>query len=423
MNMKTIWHVASYEFWTTMQRRSALFAMFGLPILSILIVTGLNRLAQPNTPDEDGSGGGNPASSMLSQFAFDEQDDGLTLTGVVDETGQMGEMPASLHQFFTTFPTTEAAKEAFNAETIEDYYVIPPDFLETGTVDYFAERQSLFDFKTSILYDHLVNSYITDPTLAERITRSATITETDLSATTEEISDQSMAQGFVVAIGLSIVFFTTTMGSAGYLMQSLGKEKQNRIMELLLSSIRPIELLAGKVVGLGAVGLLQVIIWGMIGTLVFSRGGNDLFSNITLPELPPSIWVAVIVFFLLGFLVYASIFAGVGAIAPSPKESGQLTFFLMLPTFIPLWFMSVILQAPNGTFATVLSLFPLTSPIAMPIRMVLVNVPILQVVLSAILVLLGAGVTLWVATRIFRSQTLLSGRGISLAMLRDAVRG
>jgi ABC-2 type transport system permease protein len=419
MNARTIWQVANYEFWVTIQRRSALVVMFGLPLLSLLIVTGLNRLARP-TDSEDG--GGDPASSLLSQLAFDSTEE-VALTGVVDETGKMAEMPAELNDFFLVFPDVNSAKEAFNAGTIADYYIIPADFLDNGAVDYFAERQNPFEFKTSILYQHLVNSYVEDTTLAGRITSAVNISETDLSATTEEVSGQSMAQGFIVTIALSIVFFMTTMGSAAYLMQSLGKEKQNRIMELLLSSIRPMELLAGKVLGLGAVGLLQVIIWGLIGTFVLGRGGNSVFDNISLPELPPSIWIAVIIFFLLGFLVYASIFAGVGAIAPSPKESGQLTFFIMLPTFLPLWFMSVIMQAPNGTFMTILSLFPLTSPIAMPIRMVLTSVPPLHVFGSAVLALVGALVTLWLATRIFRSQTLLSGRGVSFATVKDALRG
>jgi ABC-2 type transport system permease protein len=221
---------------------------------------------------------------------------------------------------------------------------------------------------------------------------------------------------------MAVLFYMTVIGSAGYLLQSLGKEKQNRVLEILLSSTRPLELLVGKMIGLGAIGLVQLIIWSLIVTLLLGRE-NSFLGNIQLPELELSMWFSAVSFFLVGYLVYGSLFAGLGAVSPGVKESSQYTFFLMLPTFIPLWLNSILLTAPNQTPMIILSLFPLTSPIAMPMRMAATAVPFWQVALGLALGVVTAVGMLYIATRFFRSQTLLSGQAVNLRRILQAARG
>ena len=234
-------------------------------------------------------------------------------------------------------------------------------------------------------------------------------------------SDQDYFNGLILGIGLAIIFYLTVIGSAGYLLQSLGKEKQNRVLEILLSSTRPVELLIGKMIGLGAIGLVQLVIWSVIVNVLMGSQ-NSFLANIELPQLDPGTWFLAISFFLVGYLVYGSLFAGLGAVSPGQKESSQLTFFLMLPTFLPLWFNSILLNAPNQPPAVIMSLFPLTSPITMPMRLAITAVPVWQLGLSLALGVLTSVGMLYIATRFFRSQNLLSGQSINLRRIMQAFR-
>jgi ABC-2 type transport system permease protein len=175
-------------------------------------------------------------------------------------------------------------------------------------------------------------------------------------------------------------------------------------------------------VGLGAVGLLQLLIWSII-VIVLMGSENSVLSSIQLPELDPATWFSAIAFFLVGYLVYGSLFAGLGAISPGVKESSQYTFFIMLPTFVPLWLNTILLTAPNQTPAVLMSLFPLTAPIAMPMRLAATAVPGWQIGLALVIGLATSVGFLYFATRFFRSQTLLSGQGVNLRRIFQAARG
>ncbi len=222
-------------------------------------------------------------------------------------------------------------------------------------------------------------------------------------------------------MGIAILFYLTVIGAAGYLLQSLGKEKEGRVMEILLSSLRPLELLTGKVLGLGGIGLLQMAVWSLLAFTIFQRG-DSLFNNITLPTLTAGAWILTILHFIVGYLVYASLFAGLGAIVPNVKEGSQYTFLLMLPTFLPMWFNSIMISAPNGLFATTLSLVPLTAPLAMPMRLAITAVPPWQWLVSLSVSLAAAVLLLWAATKFFRSQTLLTGQSFSPKVIWRTLR-
>ncbi len=414
MNWKKIWLVANHEFLTTMQRRSVLFMMFGMPFLLMGILALVNYL---NRSSEDA---GNPAASILTEFAGASANNP---TGLIDESGKMAALPDQLGSVFIMFDSRQAARTAHQAEEIEGYFVVTSNFNQGDKLLYFADRSDAPGWVEQALYNHLALSFVEDEAIAQRLSAAMNIAETDLSVREEdEIAGQSFGAAYALATFSSILFYMTVMGSSGYLMQGLGKEKENRVMEILLSSLRPMELLTGKVVGLGAVGLSQLAIWGTMAVFLTGRGAAGILNNIQIPELAVERWALIFVYFILGFLVYASLFAAVGAITPGVKESGQLTFFLMFPTFLPLWFASVLLQAPNGTPSTIMSLVPLTSPIAMPMRVTLTNVPVWQIGLSMGLCAVTALATLWLGSRFFTSDNLLGGKVTSLRGILQAFR-
>ncbi len=410
--MNKIGLVAKHEFMSTLKRRSALFAIFGLPILSLFILTGINWLNR--------SQGNDGSSSMLSSFVSDNAE---TLpAGLVDDTGQLQQFSPPADTMFVLYPGLEAAHAAYDAGKISSYYHIPADYLANGQIFQYADDIPLDSFESRILYGLLVENFVDDAVPIHLVAAPLQqFEEIDLS-TNEERSQQDYIDNLVLGLGVAVLFYLTVMGASGYLLQSLGKEKENRVMEILLSSIRPFHLLVGKVLGLGGIGLLQIAVWTALSLFIF-RGSSSPLGNLTLPSLSVGIWALIILHFVIGYLVYASLFAGLGAIAPSVKESSQYTFFLMLPTLLPMWFNSIMINAPNGAFATALSLIPLTAPITMPMRLVMTAVPVWQWVASLVGGLATAVFLLWGATKFFRSRTLLAGQNLSLRIIWQTLRG
>lgn len=409
--MNKIGLVAKHEFLSTLKRRSALFAIFGLPVLSLLILTGINWLNR----SQGGDGG-----SLLSEFVSGGEP--RLPAGLVDDTGRLQQFSPPADTMFTLYPDLEAARTAYDSGEIGSYYHVPADYLTQGEIFQYADELSLESFESTMLYGLLVENFVENTAPIHLVT--APLQQYDVIdlSTTEERSQQDYFDGLILAMAVAVLFYLTVMGAAGYLLQSLGKEKENRVMEILLSSIRPFQLLVGKVLGLGGIGLLQMAVWTGLVLFIFRENGSFL-SNISLPSLPVSVWLLIIAHFAIGYLVYASLFAGLGAIAPSVKESSQYTFLLMLPTFLPLWFNSILINAPNGAFATTLSLIPVTAPIAMPMRLVITAVPVWQWAVS-----LAGGVgtavfLLWSATKFFRSRTLLAGQNPSLRLIWQTLRG
>lgn len=419
MNFNKIFLVLKFEFLTTIKRRSVLFIMFGLPLLSVLLLAGLNLLAG-NEGDE---GQANGAANIISEIVSGGPEEAPLPDGIVDESGLLSELPPDFDPYLKLLPDQSAAEAAFEAEEIRGYFIVPSDYVASGEVDYFADEDPMAHPQEQMLANMLTNSLIDDPVVAERVISPVLAETVDLSRPEAEQTDSedTYLSSLFLGIGMGILFYMTVIGSAGYLLQSLGKEKQNRVLEILLSSTRPLELLVGKMIGLGAIGLVQLAIWSVIVTLLLGQG-NSILGNIQLPELDPTTWFSAVSFFLVGYLVYGSLFAGLGAVSPGVKESSQYTFFLLMPTFIPLWLNSILLTAPNKAPAVILSMFPLTAPIGMPMRMAATAVPWWQVALSLALGVITALGMLALATRFFRSQTLLSGQAVNIRRIFQAAR-
>jgi ABC-2 type transport system permease protein len=219
-----------------------------------------------------------------------------------------------------------------------------------------------------------------------------------------------------------IIFYTVIIMSSSLLLNSVTVEKQNQVMEILMSSIRPRQLLAGKIIGLGLTGLLQTTIWfGTAYTLLRLSG-----RTFNLPQgfdIPPSILVWGIVFFLLGYAVYASLMAALGALVPNLKEGSQSTIIVIWPTIIPLSLSSILIQQPHGALATALSLFPLTTPMTMMLRLSVGGVPWWQPLLAAGLLLITAYGIIRAVAGVFRAQYLLSGQSFSIKRFFGALLG
>jgi len=218
-----------------------------------------------------------------------------------------------------------------------------------------------------------------------------------------------------------ILFFSITM-SAGFMLQSVAKEKENRTAEILLLSVRPRELMLGKVLGLGFVALLQLAVWMGGGWLALGQGQNmsAALAGFTLPA-GFAIWA--VLYFLFGYILYASVLGALGALAPNVREGTQFTFIAILPLLVPVWLNTAFIQAPSGALATALSLFPLTAPTAMVTRMSISYVPFWQPVVSLAGLVATTYLFVLIAGRFFRADTLLSDASLNWGRIRAELRG
>jgi len=221
------------------------------------------------------------------------------------------------------------------------------------------------------------------------------------------------------AVVFVLFFIITTTG--GFMLQSVSREKENRTAEILLLSLSPRQIMFGKLLGLTVVALVQVGFWAGAITLALDQA-RETFSMAVPKGLPVTTWVVGLLFFLMGYVLYSSALGALGALAPTSREAGQFTMVILLPLFAPMFLNGVIMMAPNSAVAVGLSIFPLTAPVAMAARLVMVTVPAWQLLIG--LAGLAAATYFFVAlsARFFRADTLLSSSSLSLARVRDGLR-
>ncbi len=246
------------------------------------------------------------------------------------------------------------------------------------------------------------------------------ITFIPLDFSTERITERGRAGSgmasvlFGFAIGfllyLSIVIYGQTI------MSGVLEEKTTRVAEVVMSSVPTDTLLAGKVFGVGAVGLTQQIIW--IGTTyvllkvrapIMAKLGAPTVS-FSLPDISLGAGILFLLFFLLGFVFYSSLYAAVGSSVNSESEARQAASPLMIMIVSTGVFIQPVLLNPTGTTAKVLSLIPISSPIIMPIRMAVTGVPTLEMAASLFFLAVGCLAALWLASRIYRVGLLMYGK-------------
>ena len=424
MNGHTV-KVFLYELRRNLRRRGYLFTTFGVPLIAIVLLLGYKAISTQNAKNAAPS---NPQEDLIKQLDFSN----AKHAGYVDLSGMFGAPPSELAAVLTQYPDEASATAALNQGEIPLYYVIAQDYLQTGSVMLVQPRLNISELgKTPIqrlILDTLSKGV--DPQLVERLTNPSTIQETNLALVGAETGKQDEGTSFVVvyvfAIALMIGLFTTN----GYLMQSVIEEKETRLIEILIATVRPAQLLGGKILALGLIGLLQIVVWiGAMFLLVKLAGGSGLEQTISVLatianiQIPVNILPILLIYFVLAYFLFAGLYSIVGALSNSLREGPQYAVIFTLPAALPLYFLSLFTSAPDGVIPTVLSIFPLTAPIAMAQRLVISNVPTIQIVVSLILLAITAMAVMWVAGRMFRVQVLLAGQMPKLKDLPKLIRG
>jgi len=232
---------------------------------------------------------------------------------------------------------------------------------------------------------------------------------------------ESGLTGYLSSYVFVMVLYMTLLMWGITVMRGVMEEKSSRVFEVLLSAAKPFELMAGKIFGIGAVGMLQYTIWAGLAALV---GGGSIRALRQLGQIniPGEVLFFLVLFFILGFFLYATMYAAVGAMVNSDQEAQQVQMLVMMCLLIPLIMMPAVLRAPSSTLATVLSLVPVFTPILMLARITLVSPPFWQVALSIVLLLLTNLAVVWVAARIYRVGILMYGKRPTLPEIVRWVR-
>lgn len=410
--MNKIWIVLKTEFINTVTRRSFLLTLILVPLVPALILGGIRLF------------GGDDSGEDISNI-FQPGQDTPTTEGFVDQADIITEIPQWLGENrLVDYQNVESAHDAALAGEISGYYVIQQNYLDDGAVRYVRED---FNPTAALENTNVINQLIdfnllgSDQHRFEAYQNPVQIVQVDLDPG-EVQRDMGNPLAFYLPYGMTMLFYVVIFTSASLMLNSIAKEKENRVMEILMSSIKPKELLTGKILGLGLVGLLQLVVWLGSAYALLQLGGSTLNIPASL-QLPPELFLWGIPLFILGYLLYASIMAGVGALVSNLKEASQATFYVILPLLVPLVLVGAIIEQPNTTLPVILSLFPLTAPNTIITRMAVTTVPLWQLLAAVVLMIVTIIILIRAVSRMFRAQLLLTGKKFEIGLYFKALLG
>jgi ABC-2 type transport system permease protein len=380
-----------HEFFTTVRRKAFVILTLAFPVIALVGILAAQIIPGMITPSGE-----------------------IMKIGYVDETGIFTETPSQEQIELVPFNTEDDAKNALIHQDIREYFIIPPDYISVGLIQRYTLKSEIEPSATirNLVNDFLLSNLLRGNTadIIERAKSPMYIASITLTA------DGNVAerQGGFTALILPIVFSTLLMiaifFSSGYLLQGLGEEKENRVMEILLSSVSPSQLMAGKIIGLGAVGLLQIIIW-IISANFLVRFASSSFANILgALQVTPDFWILAIVYFILGYLLLAVIFSAIGAVASTAREGQQLTPIFTIAILIPVYFMGLIMQNPDNIVVKLLTFIPFTAPTTVIIRLGLSEIPLWELLVSISILIISIILFFILATKLFRTYLLMYGK-------------
>ena len=301
---------------------------------------------------------------------------------------------------------------------LDAYLIIPANIDSPDSVFEFRSRRA-GDVTADRPFQDAVNAAVRSQRLADanisedqmtEINRPVTFDEKSLNEKGEE-KDTSGVWAASFAIGLMIYITLAIYGQA--IMGAVVEEKETRIAEILFSSARPFQLMLGKLVGVGLAGITQLSIWMgsaaiFLGFIAIQGGFNDLLGS--LPVITPLMFVEFLLFFLLGFFLYASIFALIGAMVTTVQEGGQFAFPPVMLLLIGFYFSFAVLRDPNSSLSFWVSIAPFFAPIVMPVRILAQTPPIWQILLAFVINALAIAALVSITARVYRVGMLMYGK-------------
>ena len=387
--MNKFWRIVTHEYSRHVFRRRFLLPLFSVPLMIILMVVLVLVVIMVNS---------NP-----------------TPIGYIDHSGILAnpipQQPAKWPERTTpmrSYPDETTAKADLQAGKIQAYFILPADYLETGHAQevYLTQPKGMalqqFD---AFLAANLLVSQPAD--VAARIQEGSQITTK--SADNSRRSSEGEIVNLILPFIAGILFIVGMSTSSGYLMQAVVEEKENRTMEIMVTSVSPTQLMSGKVIADIAVGVTQLVVWALFVVLGLLIGKNYISWLSGLQFSGEMIGTFALVM-IPAFIMICGLMAAVGATVTEASEGQQVMALFTLPIWIPYILIGTFLQNPNSPLAIALSIFPLTAPMTIAMRIGFTAIPTWQFLTSVILLVLSAIGAIWLAGRAFRLGMLRYGQ-------------
>ncbi len=381
-------------------------------------------------------------SDRLKQIAVIDQTGAIldSLSANLDDRNAAGQRVYNFIKHEASAETLPALEKTLTAQIqsgeLDGYIVIPADILTAGKAEYRAKSVTNF-FENSRIENALSRAVRAwrfqqsglNVEQVQQLVRRVGLRTNRISADGKEEADQGRTESLV---RIMVMFIYAAMLVYGQIvMRSVIEEKSSRVIESVVASIKPFHLMAGKILGVGALGLTQYSLWAAVMGLLslygvqmgnlFSRG-TATASNIPMPAVAPEILLFFILFFVLGYFLYAAIFAGLGAVVNSDQEAQQLVFPVVMLVVIPFLCTFYIIENPNTQLSVILSLIPFFAPMTMFARIVVQTPPAWEIALCLALLVATLVGMIWLVGRIFRVGVLMYGKRPTLPEVMKWIR-
>lgn len=398
--MKKTWLIARHEFLTTIRRIGYILFTISFPVLAVLgmlIYLGVTYWVVSPPPEEQ-------------------------KIGYVDNTGMFNEYTSADGVVFILYETNDAAKEALLSKEVSEYFVIPEDYLKTGLIKrYTTQRELELPEATMALVEDFLVANLLSGEVSEELLERAQKPLLPMSIrldpeTGESIPPENLFVAFALPYGFGLLFMISLFVTSGYLLQGVSEEKENRLIEILLSSVSARQLMSGKVLGLGAAGLLQIALW-LLTALIIST-----IAPISGLSIPIGIILPCIIYFILGYLLFGTVWTLLGSIGSTARESSQWTMIVVMPAIVPIMLIGLFVTNPDHVIFTVLTFFPFTAPITAVMRLSNGTLPTWELLLSIAILIASILGAIWLAARVFRTFLLMYGKRPSLREIWRYIR-
>lgn len=388
--MWKLWYVARHEYARNVFKKSFILALLSVPLLigvNIGLIAFMVSLDNNNAP-----------------------------VGYVDHAGLLSDLipapgaPSEGGIEFIPFQTEDEARDALEVKSIQAYYVVSPDYFETSRIDLlYLEEPG--ENATQQFHDFIQINVLSDqpPDIAHRAAEGSNVTVRAPDGSREFSGAPTL--GAILPVLLSVAFIFLLLMSSGYLMQAVVDEKENRTMEVLITSLSASRLISGKVLGIVAIGLTQLVAWILVGILAVFIGG-EVF-DIQWFQDPGLDWgpiLTVVAIAIPSYVLACALMVAVGSTVGQAQEGQQIGALFFMLFMIPLYAIMLIGETPNATPSVVLTLLPFTSLMTVGFRSLFSVVPLWQVAASVAIQTTCAAGALWLAGRAFRLGMLRYGQ-------------
>jgi len=398
--------IFKHEFISTIRRKGFIILTFALPVLALLAIGIFHFASDVIKP---------PAEAVK--------------IGYVDETQSFNQLVSQGNMVFVSFNSSEDATRALIEKDITEYIIIPYDFISTGLIQrYILQREVAPPPATQNAIKNFITSNLlagkVSPAIVTRVEAPLNLLTTTLTPTGDVASKQGGLLNLIIPGIFSFLLAFSLSFSSAYVLQGLGEEKENRLMEILLSSVSARQLIFGKVSGIGAAGLAQVVVWVISIPILLKLASSSIGGILSMIQIPVNFWVFGIVYFILGYLLFAVLSAIIAAISSTVREAQGIASLFMLFSIAPFWFYSLLMFFPNSPIWIIFSIFPFSAPVLVMLRLGMTGVPTWQLIASMAVLILSIVGGLLLAAKLLRTYILMYGKRPTLKeIIRNIKRG